>query len=75
MCHLPGIQRRVYRRNKQEQERINIYKQHIRQFQYQELAVEEHSGNCGDGKFHVSFQQDFSRKNITKKILRKVLHG
>ena len=33
-------------------ERINIYIQHIRQRQYQQLAVEEHLRTCGDGKFH-----------------------
>ena len=30
-------------------ERINIYRQHIRQPQYQQLAVEEHLRTCGDG--------------------------
>ena len=34
-------------------ERINIYRQHIRQPQYQQLAVEEHLRTCGDGKFHM----------------------
>ena len=34
-------------------ERINIYRQHIRQPQYQKLAVEEHLRTCGEGKFHV----------------------
>ena len=33
-------------------ERINIYRQHIRQPQYQQLAVEEHLRTCGYGKFH-----------------------
>ena len=33
-------------------ERINIYRQHIRQPQYQQLAVEEHLRTCVDGKFH-----------------------
>ena len=41
---------------------INIYRQHIRQLQYQQLAVEEHLRPCGDRKFHVSFFQDYSRK-------------
>ena len=41
---------------------INIYRQHIRQLQYQQLAVEEHLRTCGDRKFHVSFSQDYSRK-------------
>ena len=43
-------------------EQLNIYKQHIRQPQYQQLAVEEHLRTCGDRKFHVSFSQDYSRK-------------
>ena len=34
-------------------ERINIYIQHIRQPQYQQLVVEEHLRTCGDGKFHM----------------------
>ena len=34
-------------------ERINIYRQHIRQPQYQQRAVEEHLRTCGDGKFHM----------------------
>ena len=33
-------------------ERINIYRQHVRQPQYQQLAVEQHLRTCGDGKFH-----------------------
>ena len=43
-------------------EQINIYWQHIRQLQYQQLAVEEHLPTCGDGKFHAFFFQDSSRK-------------
>ena len=34
-------------------ERIYIYRQHIRQPQYQQLAVEEHLRTCGDRKFHM----------------------
>ena len=45
-----------------KEERINIYRQHKRQPQYQQLAVEEHLRTCGGGKFHVSFLQDSSRK-------------
>ena len=49
---------------------INIYRQHIRQPQDQQLAVEEHLRTYGDGKFHMfPFFQDYSRKSITKKIL------
>ena len=34
-------------------ERINIYRQHIRQPQYQQLAVEAHLRFCGIGRFHM----------------------
>ena len=34
-------------------ERINIYRQHIRQPQYEQLAVEEHLRTCREGKFHM----------------------
>ena len=34
-------------------ERINIYRQHRRQPQYQQLAAEEHLRTCEDGKFHM----------------------
>ena len=43
-------------------ERRNIYKGHIRQPQYQPLAVEEHLLAWGDEKFHVSLFQDSPRK-------------
>ena len=33
--------------------RINIYRQHIRQLQYQQLVVEENLRTCGCGKFHI----------------------
>ena len=32
---------------------IYIYRQHIRQLQYQQLAVEEHFCTSKDGKFHM----------------------
>ena len=32
---------------------VNIYRQHIRQPQYQQLAPEEHLGTCEYGKFHM----------------------
>ena len=35
----------------QVKERLNFYKQQIRQLQYQQLAAEEHLRTCGDGKF------------------------
>ena len=34
-------------------ERISIYRQHIRQPQYQQLTVEEDLSTFGDGKFHM----------------------
>ena len=34
-------------------ERISIYRKHIRQPQYEQLAVEEHLRTCGDGKFNL----------------------
>ena len=50
-------------------ERINIYR-HVRQWQYQQLAVEEHLRTDGDGKFLIfPFFRDYSRKYIIKKIL------
>ena len=33
--------------------KMSIYKQHIRQPQYQELSIEEHLRTCGEGKFHM----------------------
>ena len=49
------MQRRIYRRNGLSSERANKYllTQHIRQPQYQQLAVEEHLRTCGEGKFHM----------------------
>ena len=32
---------------------INIYRQHIRQPQYQQLSIEEHLRTCEEGKFHM----------------------
>ena len=45
------MQRRIYRRKGLSSENVNIYRQHIRQLQYQQLAVKEHLRTCGDGKF------------------------
>ena len=42
-------------------EQINIYRQHMRQPEYHQLAVEEHLRTCEDRKFHMFFQ-DYSRK-------------
>ena len=56
-------------------ERINIYRQHIRQPQYQQLAVEEHLRTYGDGKFHIfPFFKIIKKKQITTKILWRVFH-
>ena len=38
-------------------ERINIYRQHIRQQKYQQLAFEEHLRTYGNGQLHVSYLQ------------------
>ena len=52
----------IYQRCKEEyigetgclvKERTNIYRNHIRQPQYQQLSAEEHLRTCGDGKFHM----------------------
>ena len=43
-------------------EQINIYRQRIRQSQYQQLAVEKHLRICGDKVSYVFFSQDSSRK-------------
>ena len=48
-------------------ERIYIYRQHIKQSQYQQLAVEEHLRSCGDGKFHIFPFSKIIREN---KLLR-----
>ena len=34
-------------------ERINIFRKHIKQPKYPQLAVEEHLRTCGNGKFHI----------------------
>ena len=49
-------------------ERINIYRKHIRQPQYQKLALEEHLRTRGDGKFHMF---PFFKINQENKSLRK----
>ena len=49
-------------------EQINIYRQHIRQPQYQQLAVEEQLRTCGDGKFHIFPFFKIIKKN---KLLQK----
>ena len=49
-------------------ERINIYRKHIRQPQYQKLVLEEHLRTRGDGKFHMFH---FFKINQENKSLRK----
>lgn len=49
-------------------ERINIYRQHIRQPQYQQLPVEGHLRTCGDGMFHMF---PFFKIRENNKTLRK----
>ena len=49
-------------------ERISVYRQHIRQLQYQQLAVKEDLRTYGNKKFHMFFLfffQYFSRKEFT----------
>ena len=49
-------------------ERTNIYRQHIRQPQYQQLAVQKYLRTCGDGKFHIFLFFKIIQEN---KYLRK----
>ena len=49
-------------------ERINIYRQHTRQPQYQRLAVEEHLHICVDGNVHMFLFFKIIQEN---KLLRK----
>ena len=46
---------------------INIYRQHMRQPQHQQLAVEEYLRTCGDGKFQIF--PFFKMNNIYYKII------
>ena len=49
-------------------EQINIYRQHIRQPLYEQLAVEEHLRTCGDRKFHMfSFSKILQENKSLKK--------
>ena len=43
-------------------ERINIYRQHIRLSQYQQLAVKEHLRTCGNRKFYMFLFPRFFKK-------------
>ena len=51
---------------------MSIYRQHIRQSQYQQLAVEEHLHIYGDGKFHMF---PFFKIIQENKSLRKSYEG
>ena len=49
-------------------EQINIYRQHIRQPLYEQLAVEEYLRTCGDRKFHMfSFSKILQENKSLKK--------
>ena len=52
----------------QVKERINISRQHLRQPQYLQLAVEEYLRTCGDGKFHMF---PFFKITLENKSLKK----
>ena len=40
--------------NKQKlKDRVRVYRQHIRQPEYQQLKVEEHLKNCSNGEFMI----------------------
>ena len=49
-------------------EQINIYRQHIRKPQFQQLAVEDHLRTCEDGKFYMfpSFEIIQENKSLRK---------
>ena len=49
-------------------ERLNIYRDYIRQPLYQQLAVQEHLRTCGDGEFHIfSFFKIFQKNKSLRK--------
>ena len=57
-------------------ERINIYRQPIRQRQYQQLTAEENLCTCGDGNFYMfplfkNFQENKSLRNSLKDYFTK----
>ena len=65
---MPRMQRKIGEKGCLEKEWIIIYRQHIRQPQYQQLAVEEHLRTCGDGKIHMF---PFFKIFLKNKSLRK----
>ena len=54
-----------------EKERISLYRQHIRQPQYQQIKVEEHLRLCSSGEFQI---YQFLQMKQENKLLRKVLY-
>ena len=53
-------------------ERINIFRQHIRQPQYQQLVVEGQLRTCGEGRFHMfPFFKIFMRKSYEPLLNKK----
>ena len=50
-------------------ERLNTYRQHIRQRELQQIDVEGHIRTCGDGNFKI---MRFSAIRDDNKILRKL---
>ena len=54
-----------------KKERLNIYRQHIRQPQYQQLAAEEHLRTFGDEEFSMFL---FSKIFQENKSLRKLFY-
>ena len=53
-------------------DRVRIYRQHIRQPEYQQLKVEGHLRQCGNGKFRIF---PFLQLRINDKDLRRSFPG
>ena len=54
MFHLPKMKKKyIAETGYLEKERINVYRQHIRQPKYQQLAVEERLHTYGDGDWNI----------------------
>ena len=63
------MHRRIYGRNGLSSEGANkFYRQHIRQPQYLQLAVEENLRTCGEEKFRMF---PFFKINLENKLLKK----
>ena len=51
-------------------DRVRVYRQHIRQPEYQKLKVEEHVGECGKGTFKIfALLQKLTYVGVTKDML------